>query len=398
MNESGSSSPASPDTKNDRREIANLNNIIKKENSRIRREGWLTKQGKTLRNWKRRWVVLFDAGPSSYLRYYANERKKESLGKIDLEGRSVVEDTSSKKPYCFSIIPPSKDDRVFHLYADTEDEFKSWLGVLKNLDNQEPQKSHSQRGRITSMEERKNEKIEEKPPPLPEVVTLDQLEAAATQLLEDHTKRSTHITHWALHLKDQEFLSLFNESSCLENLLSSLFKTFNLNIPIIDEDDKKAAFTETETQEITNLLFIFTCALAEEITASSLLKAVKALTTSGLPLQEYTSVFIESYKKLPTSLLDLEKKHGANINDLNQKTQNKEQLDSQSSVDLSEILELLKSGSNLVKSTDLVISTLEKELQMKQAIHGHRLQNKEQILKFFVKDIELYNQEVKKNY
>jgi hypothetical protein len=76
---------------------------------RIIAAGWLTKKGRKVRNWKKRWFVL----QGRYLRYYKSENTKisEKLGEINLE-TCVVEELKHREESLRVCIGASKSSLV----------------------------------------------------------------------------------------------------------------------------------------------------------------------------------------------------------------------------------------------------------------------------------------------
>ena len=106
--------------------------------------GYLTKQGKVVKSWKKRWVVL---GNDGYLRYYSNasaasSRPHRPKGWCCLSG-CRVEQTSSilGRELAFSILPPAQGCRVYHMFADSKADFDNWLSVLLHETKTRPRQS-----------------------------------------------------------------------------------------------------------------------------------------------------------------------------------------------------------------------------------------------------------------
>src|SRR3989338_9214773 len=106
--------------------------------------GYLTKQGKVVKSWKKRWVVL---GNDGYLRYYSNAssastRPHRPKGWCYLAG-CRVEPTSSilGRELAFSILPPAQGCRVYHMFSDSQADFNLWLKSLKQETSTRPRQS-----------------------------------------------------------------------------------------------------------------------------------------------------------------------------------------------------------------------------------------------------------------
>jgi hypothetical protein len=92
-------------------------NIDKEE---ILYEGFLTKKGEKVQNWKKRYFVL----TPNHVSYFSSEKKnpKENLGFIKLPGSTLG--TSEEKKFCFTIKTP---ERTYLLFADTEVSMNTWM-------------------------------------------------------------------------------------------------------------------------------------------------------------------------------------------------------------------------------------------------------------------------------
>jgi len=102
-------------------------------------EGYLTKLGAKVKNWKRRWVVL----DNYTLTYYKSEDARGACGTINLEDVKRVEDITSQekreavereeknivgKDNIFVLYTPN---RVWYFIADNEKAKKEWISVIK---------------------------------------------------------------------------------------------------------------------------------------------------------------------------------------------------------------------------------------------------------------------------
>lgn len=95
------------------------------------KEGWLTKQGAKVKNWKRRWFVLYKTqlayfdGPSGSAR---RERNGYILLKEVLPGSvHPIDETMFGKPNTFQV---ETRDRTFYLQSDTVDQMDDWLDAI----------------------------------------------------------------------------------------------------------------------------------------------------------------------------------------------------------------------------------------------------------------------------
>ncbi|XP_039260928.1 dual adapter for phosphotyrosine and 3-phosphotyrosine and 3-phosphoinositide-like [Styela clava] len=96
-----------------------------KATSLASKEGFLTKQGWVVKNWKTRWFVL-----SKYDLSYFSDRSKEkpikTLNLLDCQGCIKCDDVGKKN--CFKLDFP---DRTWYFYANTEEEQAEWMDIIK---------------------------------------------------------------------------------------------------------------------------------------------------------------------------------------------------------------------------------------------------------------------------
>jgi serine/threonine protein kinase len=88
-------------------------------------QGWLSKEGGSIKSWKRRFFVLKDGN----IIYYKQEGDKEALGSISITSSVNIKaaERKGKKNY-FEIITSSK---VFCLCADKPEERDAWVAALQ---------------------------------------------------------------------------------------------------------------------------------------------------------------------------------------------------------------------------------------------------------------------------
>jgi len=93
------------------------------------KEGFLTKQGGSIKTWKRRWFVL----KGKKLVYFKTRTDVEATGIIELEADSFVRDERTdkdkKRKYMFSV---GTSRRVFFMHSETEAEMNQWIHAIKN--------------------------------------------------------------------------------------------------------------------------------------------------------------------------------------------------------------------------------------------------------------------------
>jgi RAC serine/threonine-protein kinase len=98
-------------------------------------EGWLTKEGGAIKNWKKRWCIFADG----QITYYTAQPSKngKQKGSIPLSIMEKVQKLDyKKKKNCFEIQTP---DRNYHLFAATPEETEKWVEVLnKALNDAKP--------------------------------------------------------------------------------------------------------------------------------------------------------------------------------------------------------------------------------------------------------------------
>eukprot|EP01098_Paradermamoeba_levis_P004393 TRINITY_DN1891_c0_g3_i2.p1 TRINITY_DN1891_c0_g3~~TRINITY_DN1891_c0_g3_i2.p1 ORF type:complete len:225 (+),score=63.20 TRINITY_DN1891_c0_g3_i2:119-793(+) len=88
------------------------------------KQGFLTKEGGSVKNWKKRWCVLKNGALN-----YSKKQGSSSLGSISLNEIREVKPVEYKgKKNCFLIDTP---ERVYYMFADTESERVSWIESVK---------------------------------------------------------------------------------------------------------------------------------------------------------------------------------------------------------------------------------------------------------------------------
>lgn len=89
------------------------------------KEGWLTKQGGSVKTWHRRWCRI--AGRHLY--YYRTNEESNPSGVVDLEGARVYTAMKAEKEFCFELWTPN---RTYYFVADEEGDRNAWVESLKN--------------------------------------------------------------------------------------------------------------------------------------------------------------------------------------------------------------------------------------------------------------------------
>lgn len=91
--------------------------------------GYLTKRGAVIKNWKKRWFVIYSNGACDY---FVKEGDAKVKGTIPLEGYAVITepkgDIFAGKTFTIQLENPNGEDkRVWYLVAETEEEKKNWV-------------------------------------------------------------------------------------------------------------------------------------------------------------------------------------------------------------------------------------------------------------------------------
>jgi len=90
--------------------------------------GYLTKQGGSVKSWKRRYFVLKD----NFLFYYKKPKDDNPTGVVQLEGCTVEEvPNAEERKNCFKI---NTESRVWLLQADRQIEMDIWIDCISNVE------------------------------------------------------------------------------------------------------------------------------------------------------------------------------------------------------------------------------------------------------------------------
>jgi len=96
--------------------------------------GYLTKQGGSIKTWKRRYFVM--KGKTLY--YYKTPKDLQFTGKIELEPTSLVKEEVDKKKK--NMISVTTTKRIFFMFPDKPEEFREWVeAIQKNINALKPQ-------------------------------------------------------------------------------------------------------------------------------------------------------------------------------------------------------------------------------------------------------------------
>ncbi|XP_063314671.1 dual adapter for phosphotyrosine and 3-phosphotyrosine and 3-phosphoinositide isoform X2 [Pelobates fuscus] len=89
------------------------------------KEGYLTKQGGRVKNWKTRWFIL----SRNELKYFKDQLSPEPIRTLDLSECSAVQfDYSQEKVNCFCLVFPL---RTYYFCAKTGAEADEWIKILR---------------------------------------------------------------------------------------------------------------------------------------------------------------------------------------------------------------------------------------------------------------------------
>lgn len=94
------------------------------------KDGWLTKQGGSWKNWKRRWFVL----KGDCLYYFKTVKDLEETGYIELTPQTTVKDEpkmEKKRKNCFSVFP-HPHPRQYFMHPETPAETQAWINCITN--------------------------------------------------------------------------------------------------------------------------------------------------------------------------------------------------------------------------------------------------------------------------
>jgi len=97
---------------------------------RIIKEGYLTKRGHAVKNWKLRWFILRETPNKDIFLDYFEKKDKPAKGKIDLNEKDFkVEqcDSETGKNFTFKIFVEGKRDRAYYIQARDQEECDDWM-------------------------------------------------------------------------------------------------------------------------------------------------------------------------------------------------------------------------------------------------------------------------------
>eukprot|EP01095_Lingulamoeba_sp_RSL-Kostka_P006881 TRINITY_DN217_c0_g1_i1.p1 TRINITY_DN217_c0_g1~~TRINITY_DN217_c0_g1_i1.p1 ORF type:complete len:187 (+),score=51.62 TRINITY_DN217_c0_g1_i1:250-810(+) len=111
-----------------------MNNNNNNKVPKVYKSGYLTKQGRVVRSWKRRWCVLTG---DNIIYYYKSRVDQEPAGAITLVGSKVTPSKRNDRKYGFEI---ATSDRIYYIIADNLNEMDDWINKI-NLARLEYQQS-----------------------------------------------------------------------------------------------------------------------------------------------------------------------------------------------------------------------------------------------------------------
>ncbi|CAH1793637.1 unnamed protein product [Owenia fusiformis] len=89
------------------------------------KQGFLTKRGGNVQNWKTRWFTL----EKNRLKYFKEKTDKEPVKTLDLhECENCMMDYTIEKPNCFTLM---FSWRKFFIYASTAEDAEEWVAAIK---------------------------------------------------------------------------------------------------------------------------------------------------------------------------------------------------------------------------------------------------------------------------
>ncbi|KAK2964828.1 putative PH domain containing protein [Blattamonas nauphoetae] len=96
---------------------------------KLPKDGWLTKRGHVVKNWKRRWFILKGLD----LFYFASKEDYKEKGGLNLKGYSVEEsDNECGKPNSLHLFNPTNPSaKELYFYADSKRDYDEWKEVLE---------------------------------------------------------------------------------------------------------------------------------------------------------------------------------------------------------------------------------------------------------------------------
>lgn len=161
------------------------------------KDGYLTKQGGSIKTWNRRYFIL----KGSHIYYYKTPRDQVFTGRIDLEpGSTVKEEPGRKKPNLFAI---QTQKRTFYMYPDKPEEMKEWMdAILKSISTAKPLPPSAQTTEPVAEkkpeEPRKNTTPAQKPAPGANIPPRERLSLAKQEVKFLKNEESKVLEFWQI--------------------------------------------------------------------------------------------------------------------------------------------------------------------------------------------------------
>lgn len=92
----------------------------------VKQEGWVVKQSRTLKRWRKRWLVLSTLYACTYKQERICKNPTERLSINDFRSIVSVEDVPNR-PYAFRL---DTTRRSFLFSVESKEERNSWIGVI----------------------------------------------------------------------------------------------------------------------------------------------------------------------------------------------------------------------------------------------------------------------------
>lgn len=97
-----------------------------RDSAGVKKEGWVVKQSRTLKRWRKRWLVLSTLYACTYKQEHVCKHPTERLSINDFRSITSVEDVPNH-PYVFRL---DTARRSFLFCVDSREERNSWIGVI----------------------------------------------------------------------------------------------------------------------------------------------------------------------------------------------------------------------------------------------------------------------------
>jgi len=100
-------------------------------NKRIIKQGWMMKEGKMFKTWRKRWFVLDDAGTISY---YSNKGDDNAIQTFSIKNmkQTTRQQFGKNKPYGVQI---ETTDRMWKFMCESERDLLDWIHAIQFVKN-----------------------------------------------------------------------------------------------------------------------------------------------------------------------------------------------------------------------------------------------------------------------